>query len=129
VRAAELAPFEAHYRVSNDQLSVANTTLALSRQGSNWLMILTTEPTGLFKALSRGDSRETSLVATSKSESDQTVQLSPVRYTFFQERAKPGRNLSAEFSPTSGQIAGVMDSSTETVIETDGDVYDPISSM
>ncbi len=128
-RSAELAPFEAHYTVSNDQFSVANTTLTFNRQDLDWLLTLTTKPTGIFKVLSRGDSRETSLVATSISESDQTVQLSNVRYTFFQERAKPGRNLSAEFSSTSGRIAVVVDSSTETTIETDHDVYDPVSSM
>ncbi len=127
--ATTLTPFEAHYTVSTGQQSVGNASLSLSRKKAYWLAALTTEPTGLYSLLSRGNAHETSLFAVGQPGSDQAAQLTTLHYTFFQQKAKPGRNQNAKFRPATGQITLTNDDKSETVLNSTPPVYDPLSSL
>ena len=120
--------FKADYTVSTEQYEVGKATLTLEQRDQQLHMALVTKPTGLFSLMSRGNAKETSTIALQKTDDGQ-IALATRRYTTFQKKAKPGRNLEAEFVRTANLISVLADGKDETVVKTNGVVYDPLSSM
>lgn len=98
---ATFTPFEVEYEVGNNMISAGSAILQLAKQGDEWVYSLKTKPTGVFKLTGKGKIQEISVF--SVSDSTDTLELKPQRYTYRQDE-EARRSVDAWFDWNDNQL-------------------------